>query len=121
MKKSLGRAYLLFALSLFGLAGLHTIYLGKPVKGVLFLIATWAGLFALTTILILPSPSIPLVIGLALPRLWQTYVLTIPSPGVLLVTGLLTLPVIAVWWFVDLYTLPLQTRRANRNRGQVKT
>ena len=68
MKKSLGRAYLLFALSLFGLAGLHTIYLGKPLKGVLFLIATWAGLFALTTVLILPSPSIPLVIGLALPR-----------------------------------------------------
>jgi TM2 domain-containing membrane protein YozV len=64
MKKSLGRAYLLFALSLFGLAGLHTIYLGKPVKGVLFLIATWAGLFALTTVLILPRCS---------PRDWTAY------------------------------------------------
>ena len=121
MKKSLSRAYLLFALSLFGLAGLHTIYLGKPLKGVLFLIATWAGLFALTTVLILPSPSIPLVIGLALPRIWQTFVLTIPSPSIPLVIGLLALPVIEIWWFVDLCTLPRQIRKANTNTGQVKT
>ncbi len=121
MKKSLSRAYFLFALSLFGLAGLHTIYLGKPLKGVLFLIATWAGLFALTTVLILPSPSIPLVIGLALPRLWQTFVLTIPSPSIPLVLGLLALPIVAVWWFVDLCTLPRQIRKANTNTGHVKT
>ena len=36
MKKSLGWAYLFFALSLVGLAGLHTIYLGKTAEGGLF-------------------------------------------------------------------------------------
>ena len=110
MKKSLGWAYLLFALSLLGLFGLHTIYLGKPLKGTFFLLATWAGLWALTQVLILPSPSIPLVIGLALPRLWQHLVFTIPSPSLPLVTGLLALPVIGVWWCVDLFSLPRQTR-----------
>ena len=113
MKKSLGWAYLFFALSLVGLAGLHTIYLGKPRKGVFFLLATWAGLWALTQVLILPSPSIPIVIGLALPRLWQNFVFTIPSPSLPLVVGLLALPVIGVWWWVDLFSLPRQTRKAN--------
>lgn len=113
MKKSLGWVYLFFALSLFGLFGLHTIYLGKPLKGVLFLLATWTGLWALTQVLILPSPSIPLVIGLALPKLYQNFVLTIPSPSLPLVIGLLMLPVLGVWWWVDLLTLPRQTRKAN--------
>ena len=113
MKKSLGWAYLLFALSLFGFFGLHTIYLGKPLKGVFFLLATWAGLWAFTQVLILPSPSIPLVIGLALPKLYQNFVLTIPSPSLSLVIGLLMLPVLGVWWWVDLLTLPRQTRKAN--------
>ena len=36
MKKSIGWAYLFFALSLFGLFGLHTIYLGKAAEGCLF-------------------------------------------------------------------------------------
>ena len=121
MKKSLSSAYILFALSLFGLAGLHTIYLGKPIKGFFFLIATWAGLYALTTALILPSPSIPVVIGPALPRLWQTYVVTIPSPSTLFVIGLLALPVIGMWWFIDLFTLPRQVRGANTMRGHVIT
>ena len=113
MKKSLGWAYLLFALSLFGLFGLHTIYLGKPLKGAFFLLATWAGLWALTQVLILPSPHIPLVIGLALPKLYQNFVLTIPSPSLPLVSGLLALPVIGVRWCVDLFSLPRQTRKAN--------
>ena len=113
MKKSLGWVYLFFALSLFGLFGLHTIYLGKPLKGVFFLLATWAGLWALTQVLILPSPSIPLVIALSLPKLYQNFVLTIPSPSLPLVIGLLMLPVLGVWWWVDLLTLPRQTRKAN--------
>ena len=113
MKKSIGWAYLFFALSLFGLFGLHTIYLGKPLKGVFFLLATWAGLWALAQVLILPSPSIPLFIGLALPKLYQNFVLTIPSPSLPLVSGLLALPVLGVWWWIDLLTLPRQTRKAN--------
>ena len=55
----------------------------------------------------------PLVIGLALPRLWQNLVFTIPSPSLPLVIGLLALPVIGVWWWVDLFSLPRQTRKAN--------
>ena len=113
MKKSPGWAYLFFALSLVGLTGLHTMYLGKPRKGIFFLLATWAGLWALTQVLILPSPSIPLVIGLALPRLWQNFVFTIPSPSLPLVVGLLALAVSGVWWWVDLFSLPRQTRKAN--------
>lgn len=120
MKKSSGWAYLLFALSLFGLVGLHTIYLGKPLKGVFFLLATWAGLWALTQVLILPSPSIPLVVGLALPKLYQNFVLTIPSPSLLLVSGLLALPVIGVWWWVDLFSLPRQTRKANEKSEKTR-
>ena len=120
MKKSIGWAYLLFALSLLGLAGLHTIYLGKPLRGVFFLLATWAGLWALTQVLILPSPSIPLVIGLALPKLYQNFVLTIPSPSLPLVSGLLVLPVLVMWWWVDLLTLPRQTRRANETVKKTK-
>ena len=119
MKKSLGWAYLFFALSLLGLAGLHTIYLGKPLKGVFFLLATWVGLWALTQVLILPSPSIPLVIGLALPKLYQNFVLTIPSPSLPLVSGLLALPVLGVWWCVDLWTLPRQTRKANETMKKI--
>ena len=113
MKKSLGWAYLFFAMSLFGLVGLHTIYLGKPLRGTFFLLTTWLGLWALTQVLILPSPSIPLVIGLALPKLYQNFVLTIPSPSLPLVSGLLALPVLGVWWCVDLFTLPRQIRKAN--------
>ena len=113
MKKSLGWAYFLFTLSLFGLAGLHTIYLGKPLKGTFFLLATWAGLWALTQVLILPSPSIPLVIGLALPKLYRNFVLTVPAPSLPLVSGLLALPVLGVWWCVDLLTLPRQVQKAN--------
>ena len=120
MKKSRGWAYLFFAMSLLGLFGLHTIYLGKPLKGGFFLLATWAGLFALTQVLILPSPSIPLVIGLALPKLYQNFVFTIPSPSLPLVSGLLMLPVLGVWWWVDLFTLPRQTRKANEQVERIR-
>ena len=120
MKKSLGWAYLFFALSLFGLFGLHTIYLGKPLKGAFFLLATWAGLWALTQVLILPWPSFPIVIALALPELYQDFVLTIPSPSLPLVSGLLALPLIGVWWWVDLWTLPRQTRQANRTLQKIR-
>ena len=79
MKKSIGWAYLLFALSLLGLAGLHTIYLGKPLKGAFFLLATWAGLWALTQVLILLLRVSRLPLVWRLPKLYQNFVLTIPS------------------------------------------
>ena len=114
MKKSLGWAYLFFALSLFGLAGLHTIYLGKPLKGVFFLLATWAGLWALTQVLILPSPSIPIGhwtgIAEAVAESCVHHPLAKPAPGE---SGCWPCPLVGVWWWVDLFSLPRQTRKAN--------
>ena len=38
VRKKLGMAYLLWAAGFFGFAGLHRIYMGRPVSGVLWLL-----------------------------------------------------------------------------------
>ncbi|MEL6188384.1 MAG: NINE protein, partial [Myxococcota bacterium] len=45
--KSTGVSYILLALSVFGFAGLHRFYLGRPVSGLLYLL-TW-GFFGVGT------------------------------------------------------------------------
>ncbi|MFW5975791.1 MAG: TM2 domain-containing protein [Alkalispirochaetaceae bacterium] len=48
MRRSLSTAYLFWLPSLFGVAGLHRFYLGKPFSGVVFLLT--GGLFGIGTI-----------------------------------------------------------------------
>ena len=48
MRRTLSTAYLFWLPSLFGLAGLHRFYLGKPISGIVYLLT--GGLFGLGTI-----------------------------------------------------------------------
>lgn len=48
MRRSLSTAYLFWLPSLFGVAGLHRFYLGKPISGLVFLLT--GGLFGIGTI-----------------------------------------------------------------------
>lgn len=48
MRRSLSAAYLFWLPSLFGVAGLHRFYLGKPISGIVFLLT--GGLFGIGTI-----------------------------------------------------------------------
>lgn len=48
MRRSLSTAYLFWLPSLFGVAGLHRFYLGKPISGIVFLLT--GGLFGIGTI-----------------------------------------------------------------------
>ena len=97
-RKSTFLAYVLFAPSIFGFAGLHKFYLGKPIKGILFLGDAWVGLFAFMSMLSLGGHS---AMGQG-----KVYAITI---------GWLAVPVMVVWWFVDLFTLPKQTEKTNEN------
>lgn len=97
-RKSAFLAYVLFALSIFGLAGLHKFYLGKPIKGILFLVGAWAGLFAFSSVLTAGRHS-----GMG------------QETAYAIAIGTLAIPVVVVWWFVDLFTLPRQTEKTNEN------
>lgn len=48
MRRTLSTAYLFWLPSLFGVAGLHRFYLGKPISGIVFLLT--GGLFGIGTI-----------------------------------------------------------------------
>lgn len=48
MRRTLSTAYLFWLPSLFGIAGLHRFYLGKPISGIVFLLT--GGLFGIGTI-----------------------------------------------------------------------